>query len=62
MTRGIDKAQKKSYMIASVQNLKRLVGDIKRKTKKAVKMMEDISEKIFSLNNFQHYLLNPAQN
>lgn len=62
MTRGIDKAQKKSYMIASVQNLKRLVGDIKRKTKKAVKMMEDISDKIFSLNNFQHYLLNPAQN
>lgn len=53
MTRGIDKAQKKSYMIASVQNLKRLVGDIKRKTKKTVQKIEDILVKIFLLNNFE---------
>ena len=37
MTRGIDKAQKNSYLIASVQNLKRLVNEIKRKTNRAVK-------------------------
>lgn len=54
MTRGIDKAQKKSYMIASVQNLKRLVGDIKRKTKKTVQKIEDILVKIFLLNDFEH--------
>jgi transposase len=53
MTRGIDKAQKKSYMIASVQNLKRLVGDIKRKTKRAVQIIEDILTDIFFRNNFE---------
>jgi hypothetical protein len=36
MTRGIEKAQKKSYMIATVQNLKRLFGYLKRRTQKSV--------------------------
>lgn len=53
MTRGIDKAQKKSYMIASVQNLKRLVGEIKRKTRVAIKITVDILDKIFLLSDVE---------
>jgi len=47
MTRGIDKAQKKSYMIASVQNLKRLVGEIKGKTKRVLQITEDVLTNLF---------------
>ena len=50
---GIIKAQKISYMIASVQNLKRLVGDIRRKTKIAAQMTEYILYKIFLLTNYK---------
>jgi len=53
MTKGIEKAQKRSYMIASVQNLKRLFRDIRRKTKKAAQMTEDILFKIFLLTNYK---------
>ena len=35
MTRGLGKCQKNSIMIASVQNLKRLLSSVKRKTRKA---------------------------
>jgi len=53
MTRGIDKAQKKSYMIASVQNLKRLLGYTKRKTTRAVQIIENILTGIFLYANFE---------
>jgi len=53
MTRGIDKAQKKSYIIASVQNLKRLIGYTKRKTNRAVQIIEDILIDIFFRSNFE---------
>lgn len=35
MTRGLEKCQKNSIIIASVQNLKRLLNSVKRKTRKA---------------------------
>jgi transposase len=54
MTRGIDKAQKKSFMIASVQNLKRLIKEMYRKTKKAVQVNEIFVE-IFLSDSFQFY-------
>ena len=44
MTRGIDKAQKRSYMIASVQNLKKVIGYIKKKINKAAKIVFKITE------------------
>ena len=47
MTRGIDNAQKKSYMIASVQNLKRLMKILVRKPSKVIKSHEFIGN-----NNF----------
>ena len=40
MTRGIEKAQKRSYIIASVQNLKRLLGYMGRKESQAVQLLE----------------------
>lgn len=61
MTRGIDKAQKKSYMIASVQNLKRLVGDMRRKTKMVTQITKDILYKIFLLDNYTLCLANFEQ-
>jgi transposase len=42
MTKRIEKAQKRSYMIASVQNLKRLLGDMKRKVRIAAQKATDI--------------------
>ncbi len=51
MTRGIDKAQKKSFMIASVQNLKRLIREMYRKTNKAAQIIEQVLVKIFLLDN-----------
>ena len=53
MTRGIDKAQKRSYMIASVQNLKRLIGYTKRKTNRAVQIIGNILTNKFFHNNFE---------
>jgi transposase len=53
MTRGIDKAQKKSYMIASVQNLKRLIGYTKRTTNRAVQIIGNILTDIFLCSNFE---------
>lgn len=52
MTIGIEKAQKKSYMIASVQNLKRLLGQINRRVKKVHLIFEDILGNLFLLCNF----------
>jgi len=57
MTRGIDKAQKRSYMIASVQNLKRLLMDMKRKLRIAVQKVADILVEPFSLNKFMFVLI-----
>lgn len=53
MTRGIDKAQKRSYMIASVQNLKRLIGQIRRRIKGAVKIVDTILFDTLCRNNFE---------
>jgi len=53
MTRGIDKAQKRSYMIASVQNLKRLIGYTNRKIKRAVQIIGNILTNKFFHNNFE---------
>lgn len=50
MTRGIDKAQKKSYMIASVQNLKRLVVEIKRRTNRALQIIQNGFVNLFFRN------------
>jgi transposase len=55
MTRGIDKAQKKSYMIASVQNLKRLLKDTKKKTRIVLQNIKILPKKIFLLDNLQLY-------
>jgi len=53
MTRGIDKAQKISYMIASVQNLKRLIGYTNRKIKREVQIIGNILTNKFFHNNFE---------
>jgi transposase len=53
MTRGIDKAQKRSFMIASVQNLKRVMGYIKKRTDKAIKIAFNILTDILPLNNIE---------
>ena len=53
MTRGIDKAQKRSYMIASVQNLKKVMGCIKKKINKAAKIVIKITDNIFYENSFK---------
>jgi len=53
MTRGIDKAQKRSYMIASVQNLKKVMGYIKKKINKAAKIAIKIIDNIFYENSFK---------
>ncbi len=47
MTRGIDSAQKKSYMIASVQNLKRLMKILAIKPRKVVKSQEYLGDNKF---------------
>ena len=57
MTRGIDNAQKKSYLIATVQNLKRLIKSLKTKSKPAVqhsvvKHQEKLSNNIFGKSLF----------
>lgn len=52
MTKGIENAQKKSYMIASVQNLKRLIKEIRRKTNKAVQIKNGNTNRIFYYNMF----------
>ena len=44
MTRGLDRCQKNSIMIASVQNLKRLMSSFKRKQKKADKINNYVKE------------------
>lgn len=53
MTRGIDKAQKRTYMIASVLNLKRLVSEMNRRRNKMLQIMESISLNIFFRNNYE---------
>ena len=53
MTRGIDKAQKRSYMIASVQNLKRLIRYIKGKAIRVVQKVENILTNIFFCKIFE---------
>lgn len=62
MTRGIDKAQKRSYMIASVQNLKRLLMDMKRKLRIAVQKVADILVEPFLLNKFIFVLITKNNN
>lgn len=57
MTKGIEKAQKRSYMIASVQNLKRLLRDMKRKVRIAVQKVGDIIIEPFLLNKFMFVLI-----
>lgn len=52
MTKGIENAQKKSYLIASVQNLKRLIKETTRKTNKAVQIKDINTNIIFSENIF----------
>lgn len=58
MTRGIDKARKKSYMIASVQNLKRLIGYTKGKTTRVVQVIGNILTNIFLCRSFELGLTN----
>ena len=57
MTKGIEKAQKRSYMIASVQNLKRLLGDMKRKVRTVAQKVADILIESFLFNKFVFVLL-----
>ncbi|MBU1976698.1 MAG: IS1182 family transposase [Nanoarchaeota archaeon] len=60
MTRGLEKCQKNSIIIASVQNLKRLLSSVKRKTKKAEQknkyVKEFIIEKLKGLFSVKLYL------
>jgi transposase len=58
MTRGIEKAQKKSYMIASVQNLKRLLGQIDRTVKKAHIILNNLLGNLFLPPNFNLCVVN----
>jgi len=58
MTRGIEKAQKRSYMIASVQNLKRLLGYMGRKASQAVQLLENTLANLFFTNKLELCLLN----
>ena len=58
MTRGIEKAQKRSYMIASVQNLKRLLGNINRTVKKALQILNDLQGNLFLPTNFNICVVN----
>ena len=53
MTRGIDNAQKKSYLIASVQNLKRLMKRLRKNTKAATR----ISKKRWETGSLYDYLI-----
>ncbi|OGU42542.1 MAG: hypothetical protein A2315_06965 [Ignavibacteria bacterium RIFOXYB2_FULL_35_12] len=62
MTKGIEKAQKRSYMIASVQNIKRLLGDMKRKVRIAVQKVADILVEPFLLNKFMFVLITKNNN
>jgi transposase len=58
MTRGIEKAQKRSYIIASVQNLKRLLGYMGRKESQAVQLLENTLANLFFTNKLELCLLN----
>ena len=58
MTRGIEKAQKRSYIIASVQNLKRLLGYMGRKASQAVQVLENTLANLFFTNKLKLCLLN----
>jgi len=51
MTRGIENAQKNSYMIASVQNLKRLMKGLGKKGKTAIKISEAKQERRFLIGD-----------
>lgn len=63
MTRGIDKAQKKSYMIASVQNLKRLVGETKRRTNRALHIIQNVLVNLFlGTNHYQSIFVLAKEN
>lgn len=62
MTKGIEKAQKRSYMIASVQNLKRLLGNMKRKVRIAVQKISDILVEPFLLSKFMFVFITTKNN
>ena len=58
MTKGIEKAQKRSYMIASVQNLKRLLGQIYGTVKKAHLILNNLLGNLFLPPNFNLCMVN----
>lgn len=57
MTRGIEKAQKRSYMIATVQNLKRLLKDMRRRLKETAQKAVKILVEPFLFDNFMFIFL-----
>ncbi len=56
MTRGIANAQKKSYLIASVQNLKRLMIVLRRRPMKGVQFLKFLPKNIFRNSKLLNFL------
>jgi transposase len=57
MTRGIDKAQKSSYLIASVQNLKRLMKGLGRNPRTSIQISKVKQQRIFSFKSINIFPL-----